>query len=601
MGSAPASLKPVWYRRRWFAIVATVLGVLLLIALAAPYFLNLDRYRAAITEIVRKETGRELALESLRLHFLPLRVEVANLRLLNPGDFPAGDTFSVRRIAVGLAWRPLLRREVEIDSLTFEEVTLNLLTNDAGQTNYHLLDKLTRAQRTAKKSTDEPAPVRLTQIDEIELRGLEVSAGSFARRTKRVVPSWRLSGVSAEARGFDFTRRDWEKQMEASVPLSNVELHLAAFQRPLRLAKGQVTVKNFAAEGDCELALGSLHASGHVRIADLAKPVADFELRANEVNLAELNTLLAAQPESQPASGGRAPATAGGASPGPTELLARGTMEAKSVKLPPLAAENFRATLRLYTTRLEVEPVTLALYGGTAKAATRIDLASNAKPASVSLELAGVDIGKVTAAANPKSQSRLTGIFEGKLDLNLQLGAADPAKTLAGQGSFAVRDGTFPGLDVRSSLGKLAQFLALGVPQGETRFSAFGGDLRIADRRVHSQKLRLEAEGLEADVRGSLGFDGTLDYAGSGILEAGASAESPPADQNLRGALRELGRNLGGAVTQALGGPGKFRIPFRVGGTVEQPKFVLTGAPQRVQTEPQTEEQKKRKKLFGIF
>ncbi len=612
MGSAPASLKPVWYRRRWFAVLATILGLLLVVALAAPYFLNLDRYRADLMQLVKKETGRELALESLRLHFLPLRVEVGNLRLLNPRDFPAGDTFSVRRIAVGLAWRPLLRREVEIDSLTFEDVKLSLLTSDTGQTNYSLLDKLTRAQQAPKKGAGQAAPVRLTQIDEIALRGLEVSAGNFARRSKRVVPAWRLAGVSAEARGFDFTRADWEKRMEASVPLSKVELHLAAFQQPLRFSKGQVTVKNFAADGDCELSLGTLQASGRVRIANLEKPVADFALRANEINLAEVSALLAAQPASAPESGVPAAATrAPAAGATPTQLLARGTVEVRSVKLPPLAAENFRASLRLYTTRLEVEPVTLALYGGTAKAATRIDLAQNAKPASVSLELAGVDIGKVSAAANPQHRSHLTGIFEGKLDLNLALGAADPAKTLAGQGSFAVRDGTFPGLDVRSSLGKLVQFLALGVPQGETRFSAFEGDLRIAEQRVHSRALKLAGEGLEGEVRGSLGLDGTLDYAGVAILAAGApesgatEPDTPEAGkQSLRSALRGLGRDLGGAVTQALGGPGKFRIPFRITGTVENPKFTLTGTPRRVQepqAQPQTEEQKKKKKLFGIF
>jgi hypothetical protein len=57
-------------------------------------------------------------------------------------------------------------------------------------------------------------------------------------------------------------------------------------------------------------------------------------------------------------------------------------------------------------------------------------------------------------------------------------------------------------------------------------------------------------------------------------------------------------------VTQALGGPGKFRIPFRITGTVENPRFVLTGTPRRVQepqAQQQTEEQKKKKKLFGIF
>lgn len=588
-----------WYRSKGFRIAVILVALLVVALLLAPYVLDLDRYRPTIVELLKKETGRDVAIEKIRLHFLPLRVEVLNFRLLNPPDFPPGDTLVVGRIALGLAWRPLLSRQVEIDSVRFEDLALNLLENEARQTNYDTLAKLQRKpKRRPARSATAPAadtpPVALTQIDRVTLDAVEVSAGTFRRGGKKIYPAWRVTGLAVEARRFDFTRPDWQKQVEAEVPLGKVELSTPSLREPLRLTRGELTVKNNAAAGEFGLAFGKLRANGRISVADLAKPVAEFHLTAAELNVAELTALLAPRPA------GPGSATGAGGGSGATRLVAKGTVEVKELSFPPVSTENLRATVRLYTTRLEVDPLTLSLYTGTWKGTARTDLAPEAMTTGVSFTLDGVNVAQAIAAANPGKKSPLTGTLESKMHFEVQPGAASPLATLTGQGSFAVRNGTLPGMNLGSTLGQLAKFLQIGVPEGDTRFSHFGGDLRIAGQRVHSQSLKLDAEDLEAALAGSVGFDKTLDYTGWGILKGGTPAQAA----DTKNPLSALGRGFGRVMTETVGRVGMMRVPFSVRGTTDDPKFSLAGMPQPVSSQPAAAApppEPKKKKRFGIF
>jgi uncharacterized protein involved in outer membrane biogenesis len=584
-----------WYRSKGFLIAVILLALVVGALLVAPYVLDLDRYRPTIVELLKKETGRDVAIEKIRLHFLPLRVEVLNFRLLNPPDFPPGDTLAVGRIALGLAWRPLLSRQVEIDSVSFEDLALNLLENEARQTNYDTLDKLQqKPKRKSAKVPDDTPPVTLTQIDRVALDSVEVSAGTFRRGSKKIYPAWRVTGLAVEARHFDFTRPDWQKQVEAEVPLGKVELSTPSLREPLRVTRGELTVKNNAAAGEFGLAVGKLRANGRISVADLAKPVAEFHLTAAELNVAELTALLAPRPA------GPGSATGPGGGSGATRLVAKGTVEVKELSFPPVSAENLRATVRLYTTRLEVDPLTLVLYGGTGKGTAHTDLAAAVMTTGVNFTLDGVNVAQAIAAANPGKKSPLTGTLESKMHFEVKPGAASPLATLTGQGSFAVRNGTFPGMNLGSTLGQLAKFLQIGVPEGDTRFSRFGGDLRIAGQRVHSQSLKLDAEDLEAALAGSVGFDKTLDYTGWGILKGGAPAQAADTKNPLSG----LGRGFGRVMTETVGRVGMMRVPFSVRGTTDDPKFSLAGMPQPVSSQPAATApppEPKKKKRFGIF
>ena len=195
-------------------------------------------------------------------------------------------------------------------------------------------------------------------------------------------------------------------------------------------------------------------------------------------------------------------------------------------------------------------------------------------PATATTTGRGISVERLLSVLSPKAESTVTGTLEADLRLATEMGR-DPEAALTGAGTFAVRNGSFPRLDLTTTLEKLATAVrVITVPAGPTRFSYFGGDVRIAQQRAYSNALRLEAVGLEATARGSFGFDQTMDYVGAGALQTPASAPS--------GGIRSfLGRVLRKAVPGTSGAAG-VQVPFSLRGTFGDPNFSLAGTPKPI-------------------
>ena len=558
-----------WHQSKWFRILVVLVGLLLVALLAAPYLLSIDRYRSTIVEQLEKETGRDIEIEKLRLHFLPgLHVQVVNLRVKNPRGFPEGDTVVVESVNIGLAFWPLLKRQVEISSIGIDDVEINLLGNEQGQTNTGLRR---RARPAAKKPAGEAPAVEVTRVGAVSVSDVKISSGTFWSRERRIYPAWEVKGINLEVEGVDLANPQWLRKLEAGVDLSTIEVTTPSLKEPLRFADGEIEVKNNAAGGDFTLALGELRADGTVKVADLEKPVADFTLKMEELDVSQVAALAAEKPK----GAGAGPGGGGEGAGGSGKLLARGTVEVGKIIIPPLSAENVKGNVRLYGNRLEVDPFTVDFYGGRTQGTAYVDLAQAAMPARVNARVQGVNVAQAVAAASPGAKGKLTGTFESDARLNVPLGAKDLMGALTGDGAFAVRNGTFPGMNLEGTLAGMAKFLQMEVPKGDTKFSYFGGDFRIASQRVHSRNLDLKAETLEASLGGSFGFDQTLSYTGSGLLTGKPSAEQQQQkkDDNPLGGLRRV---FGQVARQTIG---QMRVPFSVTGTFQDPKFLLVGSP----------------------
>lgn len=552
-----------WYASK-AVLAAAILGVLLLVALlVVPYFLDIERYRALLVERLEQTTGREAEVESLRLHFLPsLRVVAGNLGIKNPTGFPADTTVAVEQIQVGLALWPLLRGQVEVTSVSVERVQVNLLENERGQTNYRSL--LRKVLGREGKEGNGASPVSLSRVSGLTLEAVSLSFGRFWRRDKRVHLDWTLKGINLVAGGLDFGDPEWLSNLNAEVDLNAVEVASPALKQPLRFDKGTVAIEARSARGNFAFRLGSLRAQGTMKVADLAHPVADFTLRLNELNVFQLGALLGGAPLGGPTPRGR--------------LLARGTVQGERLLAPPLRAERLQAKASLYRNRFEVDPFTFTLHGGVAQGSLGVDLSGNSKLARVRARIEGVNLGQLMAATNPDREKKLTGTLDANARLGIPLGAPDPVAALSGEGTFSVREGTFPGLDFQSALAQMAKWLGIGVPVGDTRFRYFGGDFRIENQRVHSQQLRLEAEALEATLQGSFGFDQSLNYTGTGVLQSQVPAQQ---QESSGDPLKGLRRLLGKVMQQNMNISG-MRVPFVVSGTLQQPKILPRGAPELI-------------------
>lgn len=557
-----------WFRSKLLRIAVVVVALLVVGLLGVPYLLNLDSYRTAMVEQLRKTTGREVEIEKLRPRLLPrLGVAVVNLRVKNPAGFPSGDTLLVEEIDVGLALGPLLHREIVVTSVTLNEAQVNLLANERGQTNYEMPPEKLPA-RGKKTPPPQEAPVTLSRIDTVAVEDVTVSSGTFWTRDKVIHPGWSVSGINLKAHNFDFSDPQWLRKISASLDLSGIEITGPSLKQPLRFTDGAVEVKDNAASGDYTLKLGELGASGTVKVADLARPVADFTLAMKELKLADVNAVMGSGPKG-------APGPSAGAA-GRPKLLAQGTLQVDKLVAPPIIAEKVQGKVRVYSNRLEVDPFSVELFGGRTRGSLGVDLSQPSLPTWVNAHVEGVNVAQAVAAASSEAKGKITGRFEADARLTLPLGGRDPLASLGGGGTFAVRDGTFPGLNLEGTLAKMAKFMMMNVPSGDTRFSYFGGDFRIAGQRVHSNNLDLKAETLDASLSGSFGFDQTLNYSGSGMLTGKGGAPPQQQSDNPLGGLKRV---FGGVMQQTIG---RMRVPFTVRGTFQNPQFILTGTPQPV-------------------
>jgi len=158
----------------------------------------------------------------------------------------------------------------------------------------------------------------------------------------------------------------------------------------------------------------------------------------------------------------------------------------------------------------------------------------------------------------------------GTLDANFRLTtllANNPEQSLQTTGAFAVRNGSFPSI----------AFKGMTLPSGDSHFSSFGGDLRIARERGYSSKLTMVASEMQATISGSFGFDRSLQYSGHAVVDPatqGTSLTSSPLLASLQPILA--------GVLQKNVGLARVSVPFTLSGTLDNPQFAMAGTPQLI-------------------
>ena len=544
----------------WLRIL--LVGVILILAagLLLPYVLDADQYRTLIVSMIESQTRRKATIGKIRARLLPHVGFVAEgFHLSNPPGFAEGEMLSAGAIRGNLAWGPLLRREFQLTSVELERPKLTLLEDDSGQTNYSARvgsspssgeSKTSSAPALSKLSSpvSESAFPRL-EIERIDLTDAEIIRARVADRARTVVPSFRLRKVSAELSHVTLDPIQ-PKQWQGNVSLEGVLLDLAGWKTPVAFHSGRMELRDGRIESEFSAAMGkAADVKGKLHVAEIERPVADFELSASQL---DLDKVLALQVESSP----KMPSAR---KPGRSELLAQGRVTAQRIEWGAYSASNGSVEVRVFTDRLELWPVTLALYGGTLQISLRSDRTQTPERFSSNVQVRNLDMGRMLAAT-PSTRGKLSGIGELNLQLLGALGA-DWQKSVSGSGHFAIRDGRLPGISLGSGLESLVKLSGVG---GETPFSLLQGDLAIGQGRIASRQIHLDSAEGTVELHGSLGLDGALNYDGQAVL-APRAGTGPP---NAATAITDI---LGGVLKRNVS---RVTVPLSVRGTLQAPKFL---------------------------
>jgi AsmA protein len=151
--------------RRFFKVLAWVIGIVAVLLIAAVIFILLvfdpNKYKADIAAAVHKATGRELGIQGdLKLSLFPwLGVETGAMTLSNPPEFGRQPFAKIGEAAIKVKLLPLLKKDVEIDTVTLNGLYLNLMRTATGRGNWEdLTAKSAKAPPPAPSGQSAAAP-----------------------------------------------------------------------------------------------------------------------------------------------------------------------------------------------------------------------------------------------------------------------------------------------------------------------------------------------------------------------------------------------------------------------------------------------------------
>ncbi|WEJ61782.1 AsmA family protein [Thiomicrorhabdus lithotrophica] len=164
-------------------ILKILLGLLVIIVIAVGVIVatvDPNDYREEITDLVKKETGRDLQVETMSLSFFPhLGINLESASLSNAEGFSANPFVSIDKVQVGAAIMPLLSQKLEVDALTLHGLSLNLERDKTGKSNWDDLVKPADEATTKgdKEIKDDENP--MDKLASLNFGGIDIQDGQI--------------------------------------------------------------------------------------------------------------------------------------------------------------------------------------------------------------------------------------------------------------------------------------------------------------------------------------------------------------------------------------------------------------------------------------
>ncbi len=153
-----------------FLIILVVAGLIALL-----FFFDPNDHKEEISQQVEKATGRTLTLNGdIELSVFPwVALELGPLSLSNAKGFKAEQFVKVENTEVRLKLMPLLKKQLVMDTILLDGLTLNLEKNKSGKTNWD--DLAGSNKKEAKKSSNSSGGSDAPALSSINIDGVKIT------------------------------------------------------------------------------------------------------------------------------------------------------------------------------------------------------------------------------------------------------------------------------------------------------------------------------------------------------------------------------------------------------------------------------------------
>ena len=160
---------------KFLKIIGIVLAVIILAALALPFFINANQFRPVLEERLTAALGREVKIGDLKLSVFSGGASASDITIADDPAFSKEPFLRAKDLAVGVELWPLIfSRQLNVTSLTIDQPEIALLQSAAGDWNFSSLGGKAPA---APASTTPAASPSGSSATDLSVKLVKISKG----------------------------------------------------------------------------------------------------------------------------------------------------------------------------------------------------------------------------------------------------------------------------------------------------------------------------------------------------------------------------------------------------------------------------------------
>ncbi len=515
-------------KRKILWIAGGIAGLLLLLVIAIPLFVDVDRFRPAVEAQLSNTLGRKVAMGKLSLSLLAGGVTAEKLAIADDPAFSRTPFLQAQSVHVGVEMLPLIfSRSLRIRSLTLVEPELTLVRAPSGKWNF---STLAAGKKEAAPAADGPE----LSVGELRMENGKVSVGRASRAGTQV--------------------RTYEKV--------NLVARNLSLKHAITFALDAVTPGGGSLEAEGK--------AGPVNREDAARTPIDAAVKVNGFDLAASGFL-------DPGSGLAGLLNFEGKVHSDGEMAhASGTLTAEKLRVVRSGRPATQAVRVEFAS--EYDPVAqkgsltkgdIRTGNSTARLSGPFDARGETPVVHLKLNGDKMAVGDVSGLLPAVGVTLPPGssLQGGVVTVNLSLDG--PVDRLVTTGGVNVSNTRLAGFNLGSRMSALSAFT--GVKTGsETQIEMLTSRLRVAPEGIRADDLKIVVPSMGTVTgQGTIGANNALNFRMKAQLAGGGGA-------------------LGGLSTLSTFGQSKGAIPFLIQGTTSNPIFVpdVAGAMTQTVTAP---------------
>ncbi|HTR23368.1 MAG TPA: AsmA family protein [Terriglobales bacterium] len=492
-------------------IVGIVIAVLIVVAIALPFLVDVNRFKPEIESNASAALGRKVTLGNLSLSILSGSVAANQLSIADDPKFSNTSFIQAKALKVGVELIPLIfSKQINVTHLVIEHPQISLLRNREGVWNYSSLGNQAGAKTSEKNSSSSPQNL---SVGKLEISDGTISLGSVPPRRAPVV----YDKVNVTVKDFSFAS-SFPVKVSAELP-GGGSLNLEATAGPINATDTSLT----PLDGTVKLTKLDLARSALVNPETGIAGTADFDGKVNsDGHIAK----------------------------------ASGTVKASGLKLVPKGSPSPQTVKVVFAVNHDLQKETGELTQGDVsigKAAMKLTGTYEMKGEETSVHLKlngqGLPVDDLEALLPAVGVSLPSGSKLKDGTLNLNFDANGPVEKVVATGSVRMSNAKLEGFSLTS---KLSAIPGLGGKGGnDTEIQNLSSDVRYAPDGIRLDKMDVVVPSI-----GTVTGDGTV---------------SPNNELDFK-LMANLSGAVGGGLTKAVGGGSG--IPVKVGGTTSNPTFM---------------------------